>query len=141
MTIVNMALLSIQGVVLLGLLWGYWHLRQQHRLALRRVEASEVLLKAARRQFETVDKNVEELRNGFTGLGNELHQVLDKQEWLTQKLTEVTYIDPEQRLYSRATKLAEMGAGLDELMHECELPKAEAELLLNLRRQIKERRG
>ncbi|MGL5728458.1 MAG: DUF2802 domain-containing protein, partial [Plesiomonas sp.] len=41
---------------------------------------------------------------------------------------------------SRATKLAEMGAGLDELMQECELPKAEAELLLNLQRQMKNRR-
>ncbi|MGL5222668.1 MAG: DUF2802 domain-containing protein, partial [Plesiomonas shigelloides] len=56
------------------------------------------------------------------------------------KLNEVTYIDPEHRLYSRATKLAEMGAGLDELMQECELPKAEAELLLNLQRQMKNRR-
>ncbi|MGL4958572.1 MAG: DUF2802 domain-containing protein, partial [Plesiomonas sp.] len=110
-------------------------------LALRRVEASEVLLKAARRQFETMDKTLEELHGGFMGLGNELHQVTDKQDRLTQKLAEVTYADPEQRLYSRATKLAEMGAGLDELMSECELPKAEAELLLNLHRQIKERRG
>ncbi|MGL5399241.1 MAG: DUF2802 domain-containing protein [Plesiomonas shigelloides] len=36
--------------------------------------------------------------------------------------------------------MAEMGAGLDELMQECELPKAEAELLLNLQRQMKNRR-
>ncbi|MGL4979381.1 MAG: DUF2802 domain-containing protein [Plesiomonas sp.] len=141
MTIVIMALLGVQGVILLGLLWGFWRLRQQHQLALRRVEASEVLLKAARRQFETMDKTLEELHGGFMGLGNELHQVTDKQDRLTQKLAEVTYADPEQRLYSRATKLAEMGAGLDELMSECELPKAEAELLLNLQRQIKERRG
>ncbi|MGL5727909.1 MAG: DUF2802 domain-containing protein [Plesiomonas sp.] len=141
MTIVTIALLSAQSIILLGLVWGYWRLRQQHQQVIRRVEASEILLKAARRQFEGVDKSLEELRGGFIGLGNELHQVTDKQEGFTQKLTEVTYIDPEQRLYSRATKLAEMGAGLDELMSECELPKAEAELLLNLHRQIKERRG
>ncbi|MGL5990423.1 MAG: DUF2802 domain-containing protein [Plesiomonas sp.] len=141
MIVVIMALLGVQSVIFLGLLWGFWRLRQQQQLTLRRVEASEVLLKAARRQFKTVDKTLEELRGGFVGLGNELHQVTDRQECFTQKLIEVTYTDPEQRLYSRATKLAEMGAGLDELMSECELPKAEAELLLNLHRQIKERRG
>jgi len=37
---------------------------------------------------------------------------------------------PEDKFYSRAYKLAAMGAGLDEIMQECELPRAEAEMLL-----------
>jgi hypothetical protein len=39
---------------------------------------------------------------------------------------------PENKLYSRAVKMVELGAGVEEIMAECELPKAEAELLLSL---------
>ena len=34
----------------------------------------------------------------------------------------------------RAAKMVELGADLDEVMNECELPKAEAELLISLRK-------
>ena len=41
---------------------------------------------------------------------------------------------PENKLYSRAVKMVELGADLHEIMTECELPKAEAELLISLHR-------
>ena len=41
---------------------------------------------------------------------------------------------PENKLYSRAVKMVELGADVAEIMAECELPKAEAELLLSLHR-------
>ncbi len=43
--------------------------------------------------------------------------------------------DSGSRLYSRASKMVDLGADVDELMQECDLPKAEAELLLNLRKR------
>ena len=39
---------------------------------------------------------------------------------------------PEDKLYSRAFKLAAKGADLEEIMTECELPRAEAEMLLSM---------
>ena len=45
------------------------------------------------------------------------------------QLQSLSDIDPENRLYSRAVKMIALGADLQELMSECELPKAEAELL------------
>ena len=42
---------------------------------------------------------------------------------------------PENRLYTRATKMVELGASIEELMIDCELPRAEAELLYNLHRK------
>ena len=39
---------------------------------------------------------------------------------------------PEDRLYSRAQKLVSLGADVQELMDECDLPQAEAEMLVNL---------
>ncbi len=38
----------------------------------------------------------------------------------------------EQRLYGRAKKMIEMGADIGELVSECEIPRAEAELLMSL---------
>ena len=43
--------------------------------------------------------------------------------------------DPESKIYSRAVKMVELGADLEEIIRECELPRAEAELLFNLHRQ------
>lgn len=41
------------------------------------------------------------------------------------------------RLYSRAKKMVELGADVEEIVMECELSRAEAELLLAMQRQSK----
>jgi len=38
----------------------------------------------------------------------------------------------EDKLYTRAFKLAEKGAGIDEIVTDCELPRAEVEMLLSI---------
>lgn len=38
----------------------------------------------------------------------------------------------EQKLYGRAKKMIEMGADINELVIECDIPRAEAELLVSL---------
>ncbi len=52
---------------------------------------------------------------------------------LSERQQELVLQDPDSRLYSRAARMVELGAGLDEVMAECEIPKAEAELLISLR--------
>lgn len=51
---------------------------------------------------------------------------------LQQSVEQEQQAQPEDKLYSRAYKLAALGAGLDEIMTECELPRAEAEMLLSV---------
>jgi regulator of replication initiation timing len=41
----------------------------------------------------------------------------------------------QDKFYSRAFRLAEKGAGIDEIMRECELPRAEVEMLLSVYQQ------
>jgi len=41
----------------------------------------------------------------------------------------------QDKFYSRAFKLAEKGAGVDEIISECELPRAEVEMLLSVYQQ------
>ena len=37
---------------------------------------------------------------------------------------------PEDKLYSRALKLVKLGADVEEIIRECDIPRAEAEMLL-----------
>lgn len=92
---------------------------------------------------------IEELRSGVIGVGHrvlQLEQALQaierNQQALVSELEQVMehqqkiqLFDPDSRLYSRAVKMVQLGAGLEEVMRECELPRAEAELLINLHRQ------
>lgn len=41
---------------------------------------------------------------------------------------------PEDKLYSRAQKLVALGADITEIMRECDIPRAEAEMLLAVHR-------
>lgn len=57
----------------------------------------------------------------------------DALDALAQQLAQVKEAaeqDPEARLYQRAAKLVATGTTVEELMEACELPRAEAELLL-----------
>ena len=54
---------------------------------------------------------------------------------LKEEMTSQEVQDPESRFYTRAVKLVELGATLEEIMRECELPRAEAELLVNFHRK------
>ncbi|BDX07713.1 DUF2802 domain-containing protein [Planctobacterium marinum] len=40
--------------------------------------------------------------------------------------------DPTSRLYTKASKLVASGASVEEIMQECDLPRAEAELVMSL---------
>jgi|GEM_PF-585259 len=47
-----------------------------------------------------------------------------------QMLQQVQSQQPEDKLYSRAFKMVELGADAKELTKECDIPKAEAEMLI-----------
>nr|WP_275658972.1 DUF2802 domain-containing protein [Shewanella sp. Isolate11] len=100
-----------------------------------KIEALTLLVKENDRQRESLKRELQELRTGTIGVGRrmlELEKQLAKQE---ARIDETSQQDPQARLYSRAMKMVELGAGVEELVAECELPKAEAELLLRLHRK------
>jgi hypothetical protein len=67
----------------------------------------------------------------------DLQMVANEIEQISEHQQKMQLFDPESKLYNRAMKMVQLGAGLEEIMLECELPRAEAELLLNLHRQGK----
>lgn len=56
-----------------------------------------------------------------------IHQQLSK---IKNEVNTLNTQQPEDKLYSRAFKLVELGAGADEISKSCEIPIAEAEMLL-----------
>ncbi|MBA6340491.1 DUF2802 domain-containing protein [Colwellia sp. MB02u-10] len=49
-----------------------------------------------------------------------------------QSIEQVLHQQPEDKLYTRAQKLVELGADLAEIIRECDIPRAEAEMLLSI---------
>ena len=131
--------LSVLAVSIVLLLW--WFNR-------RLVEVSqntelEQRLEYASRQLQQSQLEVEELRSGIIGVGQRviqlettLSQFIQQTEHQLAALHEqqqaIALTDPESKIYSRAMKMVQLGADLEEIMRECELPRAEAELLYNL---------
>lgn len=98
-------------------------------------QAMELLYKNARQQHESLSKQFNELRAGSIGMSQKLAELAQRFDELLEKQNEMEMHDQDGRLYSRASKMVELGADLRELMEECDLPKAEAELLLSIRKQ------
>lgn len=66
------------------------------------------------------------------------HRIKVAQEQFTQQfetIDQLLHQQPEDKLYSRAQKLVELGADIAEIMRECDIPRAEAEMLLAVHRK------
>lgn len=79
-----------------------------------------------------VRKQVEEILVGNLGLSNKLVSIQKDLSKLSTKQEELSLKDPENKLYSRARKMIELGADINEVVKECEIPLAEAELLFRV---------
>ncbi|MCD9468440.1 DUF2802 domain-containing protein [Photobacterium iliopiscarium] len=110
---------------------------RQARKALEvKFSAIEKVLKNNRLQHESLTKQFNELRTGSLGMSNKLVDMVEQLEQVEERQNEIAMNDSGGRLYSRASKMVELGADVNELMTECDLPKAEAELLLSLQKSM-----
>lgn len=101
-----------------------------------------LLLKHLSKSNESMQKRIIELSTSnvnlggvIQGLASELQQTKRQQDEMKEEITAQEQQDPDSRFYTRAVKLVELGASLEEIMRECELPRAEAELLLNFHKK------
>ncbi|MDO6497545.1 DUF2802 domain-containing protein [Photobacterium sanguinicancri] len=130
--------ISLIALILLFVLLGR---ERKARLALEaKFSAMELVAKNARQQHESLTKQFNELRVGTMGMSQKMAEIADHQEMLADRQSEISMQDPDGRLYSRANKMVELGADINELMEECDLPKAEAELLMRLQQISQTRR-
>ncbi|WP_404338977.1 DUF2802 domain-containing protein [Pseudoalteromonas mariniglutinosa] len=92
-------------------------------------------LRDTQQQLSILRSEVAEMRTGMLSIGKRLVAVEEKNHELAQLQEVQKYDDPNAKIYSRAVKMVELGADLDEIIRECELPRAEAELLMSLHKQ------
>ncbi|HDY93685.1 DUF2802 domain-containing protein [Pseudoalteromonas sp. AS84] len=109
-------------------------------IALKNKQANEVnavsqQLKDSSEQTHILRSEISELRTGLLSIGKRVLEVEQQNQDLVQQQAAQKYDDPDAKIYSRAVKMVELGADLDEVIRECELPRAEAELLFSLHKQ------
>jgi len=99
------------------------------------IDAISQQLKESSEQTHILRSEVSELRTGLLSIGKRVLEVEQQNQDLMQQQAAQKYDDPDAKIYSRAVKMVELGAELDEVIRECELPRAEAELLFSLHKQ------
>ncbi|WP_039987569.1 DUF2802 domain-containing protein, partial [Vibrio owensii] len=88
----------------------------------------------ADKETQKLNKQLLEVRSVVVGLGQKVTEQQDVIQHLNERIRELEHADTDGRLYSRASKMVQLGADINELIEECELPKAEAELMLSLQK-------
>lgn len=101
----------------------------------KKTEALTLLVKSLLASNESFKKQFTEIHAGSVGLGKKIQQLDAALKKAEENQLDLVAQAPENKLYTRATKMVELGASIEELMKECELPRAEAELLLNLHKK------
>jgi len=64
-----------------------------------------------------------------------LKELDEKQVSIENELRELKLQDPSLRLYQRAAELVKQGASTDEIIEACDIPRAEAEMLVMVHKQ------
>lgn len=88
------------------------------------------------KELQKANKQLLEVRSVVVGLGQKSSEQQDLIQHLSERISELEQVDGDGRLYARASKMVQLGADVNELIEECELPKAEAELMLSLQKKI-----
>ena len=114
---------------------------------IRRLEeqCSNLALTFDNQQMSDVEQHqlIENIEQKFQAPILENEQVTDqlavRTKNIQQKLAELEeafeklkHEQPEDKLYRRALKMVELGADIEEIMSECDIPQAEAELLFSI---------
>jgi len=125
-----LSLIAVSLFMAIGLTVAALHIRKLYRVQ----NAMELIVKELIKSRDSSKKKFGELQSVSLGAGQRLIELERKLVSLDEIQQEMNVQAPENKLYSRAVKMVELGAGIEEVMLECELPKAEAELLLSLHR-------
>jgi septal ring factor EnvC (AmiA/AmiB activator) len=120
---------SLLSLVCLGFIFV---LSKKNQLNEQKQKSLSKHLQENENQTVILRSEIAELRSGLMSIGQRLVACENYAKDIAQQQAAQKYDDPDAKIYSRAVKMVELGAGIDEIMRECELPRAEAELLMSL---------
>lgn len=129
----------LHAVLFTFLLVLWFRCRQQWRAQQQLLSLLSSQFEASQQHNSVTQTETEELRAGVIGVGQRVLELQEQYQLVQEQLLQlqqqqdaIALSDPESKIYSRAMKMVELGADLEEIIRECELPRAEAELLYNL---------
>lgn len=90
-------------------------------------------------EFDSMATNSEQFARENSQVSKQLeHRIKNLKQQASEQqqlLTQWQENQGQDKFYNRAFKLAEKGAGIEEIISECELPRAEVEMLLSVYQQ------
>ncbi|AOW76524.1 hypothetical protein A3Q34_06415 [Colwellia sp. PAMC 20917] len=150
MFIISPLVISVSSFVLFIVLIGYIYRQKTyfyrtHKVLKTQLETQELFINELQSSHNTVNKQLIEFNNKLESLQLENEQVSKQLEHRIKTLQQESVLQkqlidqfqnqqPQDKLYSRAFKLVELGAEIDEVVRECDIPLAEAEMLISVHR-------
>lgn len=105
--------------------------KQLHILSARQTE-QQGLIESLLQQIKSVRSEVEEAQTRTLVVAKNSEQTDLALTGLQQQLTALAQQEPDTKVYQRAAELLKNGASIEEIMHSCDLPRAEVQLLQHL---------
>ncbi|MBU3022232.1 DUF2802 domain-containing protein [Aestuariibacter sp. A3R04] len=121
-------------LAVVAVLWLYFYSRQEQVAIRREVTELHALLGDFRNEINTLENQLTEMQTRSMVQAKHMHNLSEQYTQVENQLREVKTQDPSMRLYSRAAELVKSGADVEEIMQACDLPLAEAELLISMHR-------
>ena len=99
----------------------------------------KIALQQQQSEVKAKDKTLQDWQVEHQQISQQLeHRIKVLQEKLSKSnetIAQIQQQQPEDKLYSRAQKMVKLGADVDELVRECDLPYAEAEILIAMHKR------
>jgi hypothetical protein len=123
------------GLLLLGLASVCYFSHRRLTALVQQIAQVQIQQDGLQQQLLVNQQEIHEVRSGSIGVGEKVKALmrLIKQTEAKQELLATQ--DPQSRLYNQAAKLVASGCSIEDVMRECDMPKAEAELVFNLHKQ------
>lgn len=127
LTIVALIVLPLVVLVVVLLI-----LRRQQQVLVERADEAEKTAAALADEVRRIAHQQNEDQARTVVVTKHLQAIEEQQIQLENQMREVKLQDPAMRLYQRAAEMAKSGASIEEIMQACDIPPAEAELLVSM---------
>jgi predicted nucleic acid-binding Zn-ribbon protein len=110
----------------------FFVLNKRHKTQLETIAAQSYTLSVVSKKVINLSEEIHEIRSGNYGVIKRVKDLVQQVDNLQSAQQNFVEQDSQSRFYSKGAKLISQGASLEDVMRECDMPAAEAELLFNL---------
>jgi cell division protein FtsB len=105
---------------------------KRYKNQLETIVAQSNMLSVQSKKVTHLSEEIHEIRSGNYGVISRVKDLVQQVDNLQSTQQNFVEQDSQSRFYSKGAKLIREGASLEDVMRECDMPSAEAELLFNL---------